>query len=1559
MVSGGGAATSSANRERNMQFALARERFCLRRGFLIGSTALSAILSPLVAVAQIAPSTTPQGGVVVGGSASIAQAPGSTTINQSSERGAINWQSFDVGSAAKVQFNQPDAAAVTLNRVTGGNLSQINGQINANGQVVLINQSGVVFGKGSQVNAESVVVSTSDIATSDFMAGKMNFSGTPQPGAKIINDGNITARNAGLVGLIAPQVANNGVITAELGQVVLAGAAAFTLDLYGDRLISLDVTQAVRAVDVGGKPVAALVTNSGLIIADGGKVTMTAADADALVTQLIDAGGTIRADTAAGQTGTISVTGVGGNISGADIDVSGAAGGGYAAIGTDLARAQTGPSDTAAPAAASVLIASGATIHTDATQSGNAGTVTLLSRNDTDFAGAITAQGGPQGGNGGLSEISSHGVISLSGTVLATAIDGQPGEILLDPQTLIVTIGGDTEGTFSNGATTFGDTGSTPTTSLIDPAELNSLQGEVVLEAADLVSVASAIDMVSAGNELTLFSDGAVDINAPITVFDGDLEIDAGTRIDVGAALNALDVLLDGGSGATRIEAPVVATGEVELGGSGSVFESGAGQITTPELASYGYVGGDVFLTAANNSIAAIGFSIRGNFEGGFSAFGTFVLDDQIPLAINTYLQAADVTLAAPTITVDGYVYAGLINDDIPVQEAEPLVPRPTILAIAADAITLTGAQALEAPGGTIEVAPYSLAGIDVNGTNATALDLSANFFADLDTAAVELQLGRAAQYDAAFVTLEGDLALQNQELVLAATSQILDPGTVDMTGTVATVAIDGGGLSQGKNGQIITNVLQGDGLPITGDVLLSSELNSISTLAAISLSNAAELQLVDATPLLIDGLVSTAGDVDLTGSAGPVAIDETANGLIYAGTLTGGTSTGEVFLGSAGNLIGTLGGIGVGSDGTLIVNDGESLMIGGLVTAGGEVLLGAPGIGEVAGGDIVSGELAGYTNIAGNVALTQPNDVARLGPFDAGGAFDLDNAIPLSVIGSLIAQDVLIAAPSIAVGQPIAAGSAPDPGVLALAGDAMSVTGGGALRAPGGTIELAPYSSGNGIDVNGTGGDLNLSAAFLAALDTDAAEILLGQAGPYQAANITLEGIAAVSNPLLVLATPGEITDSGRLSANTLEFNGAGFTQSETAAIQAGLLQGDGAPITGDVRLGNAGNHIGTLGAVALGNFSLDLNDGTALTVTGPATARNITLDDSAGIFLAGQVVALNRLFIQDEGVLTQSGGNISAATATLDSAGGISLDGNSNVAGDLVLNAQGDILHQSGRLVAGTLAGSADGLASFDAYTNFATIGSFIDGAGLVVLDNSGPLTLAGPLVAGALSLAVDGLLTLDGSPTGGLFLTGGASSFGQNAVTASAGIVQSGTFFINAGPLFGDYLGAGNQAAALVLSTPGNIAFANGPQGLDAPSTNLLLNAGGFITGNVVLQGVTILNAQATQLFGSLDGVTGTAAAALGFVEPAPAITQLFNDCEIETDLCAPPQQTAATGIDVLVNEILFSLQTGIPDSNILFNQLIPSGIVLPQIDIGSNTKRRLHPDVQLPGVANADF
>lgn len=431
------------------------------RAAWLATTALTMLTLAHAGRAQtIASDTTPQGGAVVAGSASIAQSTGSTVITQASQRTAIDWKSYNVGSNATVQYVQPNSSAIALNRVVGPNPSIIAGHINANGQIVLINQSGVVFTKGSQVNAESIFVSTSNITNKDFMAGRMNFSGSPNPGAKIINDGQLTARQAGLVGLVAPQVINNGIITARLGQVILAGASAFTLDLYGDKLISFDVTKAVSEVDLGGKKVAALVTNRGVILADGGKITMTAVDADALVSELIEAGGTMRANSVGSQKGSITLNAVGGNIQiagnllarGKDagtsggviqaaatgtiavtptalVDTSGAAGGGQIALGTAQGKIAK---------AAVVSIASGAHLKADATQSGNGGTVTLNSQKETDFAGTISAQGGSLSGNGGTVDISTDGVVSLGGTVLDTAPHGRAGTVLLDPATLVV-----------------------------------------------------------------------------------------------------------------------------------------------------------------------------------------------------------------------------------------------------------------------------------------------------------------------------------------------------------------------------------------------------------------------------------------------------------------------------------------------------------------------------------------------------------------------------------------------------------------------------------------------------------------------------------------------------------------------------------------------------------------------------------------------------------------------------------------------------------------------------------------------------------------------------------------------------------------------------------------------------------------------------------------------------------------------------------------------------------------------------------------------------------------
>ena len=61
----------------------------------------------------------PTGGVVTAGSASISQNGSVTNITQTTQKASINWQNFSIGTSETVNFNQPNASAVTLNRVVG------------------------------------------------------------------------------------------------------------------------------------------------------------------------------------------------------------------------------------------------------------------------------------------------------------------------------------------------------------------------------------------------------------------------------------------------------------------------------------------------------------------------------------------------------------------------------------------------------------------------------------------------------------------------------------------------------------------------------------------------------------------------------------------------------------------------------------------------------------------------------------------------------------------------------------------------------------------------------------------------------------------------------------------------------------------------------------------------------------------------------------------------------------------------------------------------------------------------------------------------------------------------------------------------------------------------------------------------------------------------------------------------------------------------------------------------------------------------------------------------
>jgi filamentous hemagglutinin family protein len=272
----------------------------------VGS-ALSSLI-PHSAVAQVAPNTLPGNGQVAAGSATFTS-PSATTlqINQSSDRAIINWQSFSIGSAARVNFIQPGASSVVLNRVLGSNPSDIYGRMTANGQVFLSNPNGVLFAPGASVEVGALMATTLSISDQDFLAGRYRFSREGNAGA-VVNQGSIRTPG-GYTALAGPQVRNDGIIVAHAGTVALAAGDRVALDMIGDGLINVSVEQAALN---------AAVINTGTIEANGGRVLLTARSANALLDTVVNSTGVLRANSLAARegeivleaTGTISVEGV-------------------------------------------------------------------------------------------------------------------------------------------------------------------------------------------------------------------------------------------------------------------------------------------------------------------------------------------------------------------------------------------------------------------------------------------------------------------------------------------------------------------------------------------------------------------------------------------------------------------------------------------------------------------------------------------------------------------------------------------------------------------------------------------------------------------------------------------------------------------------------------------------------------------------------------------------------------------------------------------------------------------------------------------------------------------------------------------------------------------------------------------------------------------------------------------------------------------------------------------------------------------------------------------------
>jgi filamentous hemagglutinin family protein len=265
----------------------------------------------------------PEDGRVVRGSATITNDGAVVTVTQTSKKAVIDWQRFSIGGNETVRFQQPSAKALAVNRVTGVDRSTIDGRLVANGRLVLSNPNGITFGPGARVDVAGLVATTARLADRDLDAGMTDdvwrFTDAP-PGSAVINRGSVSVADGGLAALVAPWVANDGVITARLGRVRLASGDAFTIDLYGDDLLRIAVDDRFTG-ELGAAPdgFEARVEQGGRIAADGGLVALEVATARDIVDRVINLDGIVQARAVSqdggqivlrgGETGAVDVAG--------------------------------------------------------------------------------------------------------------------------------------------------------------------------------------------------------------------------------------------------------------------------------------------------------------------------------------------------------------------------------------------------------------------------------------------------------------------------------------------------------------------------------------------------------------------------------------------------------------------------------------------------------------------------------------------------------------------------------------------------------------------------------------------------------------------------------------------------------------------------------------------------------------------------------------------------------------------------------------------------------------------------------------------------------------------------------------------------------------------------------------------------------------------------------------------------------------------------------------------------------------------------------------------------
>jgi len=531
--------------------------------------AAAVFLSGLSSAYALDPSALPTGHQVAAGQVQVTTSGARMDIGQFTDKAIVNWQSFNVGSGASVQIQQPSASSVLLNRVVGNDMSQIRGQISANGQVVLVNPNGIVMGPTGRITASAFTASTFGISDANFLAGNMHFERNGSS-ASVVNEGSIqtTGEAGGYVALIGASVSNQGTIASQGAGVALASGERATVSVPLSGKVRLELDPAAFG--------SASVANSGVIQTAGGQVFLRAA-------AVVDAISKI-ADARVSHTGNIDTTGE----QGGRVDV-------LADHGT---------------------VRVSGTVTANSTTSGVAGGDVYIGRDEhTNTLAAV-------GDASGATLESQGGFVETSGSHLKTTgtrVSAQ--DWLLDPYNITIASGAAT--TPMPDYATYAPTSTSTILAADIAANLNAGTNVTITtagagsDAGDITVNADIIKTTAGTASLTLRADNHLTLNK---------------KIGAGAGATGLNVtLLAGQSSATTTttgQLSIASGGSIEAKAGNVILQSKGGQISTAAGATV--TGAHIALDNTNGSIdAATGLITKGT-SAGASGTNAITIGDSI-----------------------------------------------------------------------------------------------------------------------------------------------------------------------------------------------------------------------------------------------------------------------------------------------------------------------------------------------------------------------------------------------------------------------------------------------------------------------------------------------------------------------------------------------------------------------------------------------------------------------------------------------------------------------------------------------------------------------------------------------------------------------------------------------------------------------------------------------------------------------------------------------------------------------------------------------------------------